>query len=213
MKLLVAISALLGIMTITFYNIKKADLNARSIVLVGLFAALTAIGAYIKIPLPYVPFTMQLFFAIMAGILLGSRLGLISQLVYVLIGLIGIPVFTLGGGINYIYQPTFGYLIGFILGAYVAGKIIEIKKTEKVSWYLVASLISMMVIYIAGVPYYYVAKQFYLTADSTFSIWNAIYYGFIISVGGDTVSCILIAMSVGRIKNAVPQLRYVYKNS
>ena len=100
-------------------------LATKEIILVALFAALTAAGAFIKIPIPYVPFTLQFLFCALAGILLGAKLGGLSQISYVAMGLIGIPVFTEGGGPAYIFQPTFGYLIGFIMGSYVIGKITE----------------------------------------------------------------------------------------
>lgn len=88
----------------------------KDLTLMALFAALTAVGAFITIPVPPVPFSLQIFFAILAGALLGSRRGAISVAVYVLLGLCGLPVFTKGAGLSYIFQPTFGYLAGFILG-------------------------------------------------------------------------------------------------
>lgn len=93
--------------------------------MIAMFAALTAIGAFIKIPLPVVPFTLQIIFVFLAGSLLGSRNGFQSQLVYIGVGLVGLPVFTQGGGITYVLQPTFGYLIGFALAAFIIGFIIE----------------------------------------------------------------------------------------
>ena len=75
-------------------------------ILVSIFAALTAVGAFIKIPLPPVPFTLQVFFVILSGLLLGSRMGLASQIVYIALGLVGVPVFTEGGGLQYIFHPT-----------------------------------------------------------------------------------------------------------
>ena len=103
-------------------------LKVRDMILVALFTALTAIGAFIKIPIGVVPINLQFLFTALAGIMLGSRLGCISQLVYVVLGLIGIPVFTAGGGIGYVFKPTFGYLLGYIIGAYVIGKIAEESK-------------------------------------------------------------------------------------
>ena len=70
------------------------------IALVAMFAALSAIGAFIRVPMPMVPFTLQLFFTTMAGLLLGGELGALSVGVYVLIGLLGLPVFTGGGGFS-----------------------------------------------------------------------------------------------------------------
>ncbi|NMA95849.1 MAG: biotin transporter BioY [Clostridiales bacterium] len=94
-------------------------------ILVSIFAALTAVGAFIRIPLPPVPFTLQIFFVILSGILLGARGGLFSQLVYIALGLIGIPIFTEGGGPQYIFHPTFGYLLGFAATAFIVGKVTE----------------------------------------------------------------------------------------
>lgn len=93
----------------------RQNSKVRDISLMALFSALTAIGAFITIPIPPVPFTLQIFFAILAGALLGSKRGFISVGVYVLLGLCGLPVFTKGAGLSYIFQPTFGYLAGFIL--------------------------------------------------------------------------------------------------
>ena len=100
-------------------------MKTKNLILVSLFAALTAVGAFIRIPIPFVPFTLQYLFCAFAGILLGPKLGALSQIIYVGMGLIGIPVFTEGGGIAYVFKPTFGYLIGFIVAAYVIGKIAE----------------------------------------------------------------------------------------
>lgn len=78
--------------------------RSREIVLFGLFTALIAIGAFIRIPVPVCPFTLQLLFTTLAGLLLGSRKGALSVALYVLLGLVGVPVFTEGGGPSYIFQ-------------------------------------------------------------------------------------------------------------
>ncbi len=89
----------------------------RKTVLCSLFAALIAVGAFIKIPVPLVPFTLQFLFTTLAGLLLGSKLGFTAVMSYIAVGLAGIPVFASGGGISYVFQPSFGYLIGFAIGA------------------------------------------------------------------------------------------------
>ena len=66
-------------------------------------------------------FTLQFFFVLMAAILLGGKLGAISVGCYVLLGLVGLPIFAAGGGIGYVFRPSFGYLIGFIVAAFVTG--------------------------------------------------------------------------------------------
>ena len=96
-----------------------AKSRTYKMILVALFAALIAVGAFIRVPVPLVPFTMQTFFVVLAGMLLGKKLGAASALVYLAIGLIGIPVFTQGGGIGYVLKPSFGDMIGFIVAGYI----------------------------------------------------------------------------------------------
>ena len=90
------------------------NIKTRDLIYCALFAALTAIGAFIHFQLFQATITLQFFFTAMAGLLLGARLGALSQLVYVALGLIGIPIFAAGGGFNYIFNPTFGFLLGLI---------------------------------------------------------------------------------------------------
>ena len=73
-------------------------MKARNLILTALFAALTAIGAFIRIPFAFSSITLQFFFTAMAGLLLGAKLGALSQLLYVVLGLVGVPIFAAGGG-------------------------------------------------------------------------------------------------------------------
>lgn len=100
-------------------------ITPRSMAYCALFTALIAIGTFIKIPIPYIPITFQVMFVLLAGMLLGPRLGALSVALYVTIGLVGLPVFTQGGGFGYVLQPTFGYLIAFIFAAYLTGWIVR----------------------------------------------------------------------------------------
>ena len=93
------------------------------LVLTALFAALTAVGAFFKIPFALAAISLQFLFTAMAGILLGAGYGALSQLVYVLIGLVGVPIFALGGGFSYVLHPTFGFLLGLIPAAWVIGRL------------------------------------------------------------------------------------------
>ena len=78
--------------------------KTKSMIYCGLFTALIAAGAFIKIPVPVVPFTLQYLFTMLAGLFLGSRRGMISVVAYMLLGLAGLPIFSEGGGIWYIFQ-------------------------------------------------------------------------------------------------------------
>lgn len=173
-----------------FIGNKKTNIfTTKSLILCALFSALIAIGAFIKIPMPLVPFTLQTLFVIMAGLLLGSKLGSVSVLIYIIIGLVGIPVFTKGGGIGYIFQPTFGYLIGFSIGTYVTGLIVEKKKSLSIKWLLIASFTGLMIIYLIGMTYYYFISNYYI--KSPIGIKSLILYCFLLTIPGDIISCFI----------------------
>lgn len=107
-------------------TVARAVLTPREIALVAMFAAVTSVLAYVRIPLPFgpVPITGQTFGLMLAGLLLGPRLAAISQAVYLLMGLAGLPVFAGGmAGIGVLVGPTGGYLWAHIPGAYIVGLI------------------------------------------------------------------------------------------
>ncbi len=152
-----------------------------------MFAALTAVGAFIRIPMPFVPVTMQTMFVSFAGIFLGPVYGALSQLVYVTVGLSGIPVFAQGGGPSYVFQPSFGFLIGFVFAAYAMGKIIEVLKEATFKNIFIASAAGQVVIYAFGLPYLYFINNLYL--NKPMPLDKLLYFGsslFIVS-GGLTV--------------------------
>ena len=86
-------------------------MSARKLVYTALLAALTAAGAFIRIPIGISVITLQFLFTAMAGVLLGPGGGALSQGVYVALGLVGLPIFTAGGGFGYVLQPSFGFLL------------------------------------------------------------------------------------------------------
>lgn len=131
---------------------QKKDSPLRRMVYASMFGALTAIGAYLVIPLQPVPVTLQTLFTYLSGILLGGYTGALSQVVYVLLGMIGLPVFAGGkAGLGTLLGPTGGFLIGFIIGAFVIGKMIEVKREPGILWISLALLIGTACIYIPGV--------------------------------------------------------------
>ncbi len=165
--------------------------NTKDLILVAIFAALTAIGAFIKIPIPYVPFTLQYLFCALAGVILGPRLGALSQIVYVSIGLLGVPVFTEGGGFNYIFKPTFGYLIGFIIAAFVIGKLRDNIKELTFTKAIFMMLSGLLFIYLFGIAYLYIILNLYLGKNVSF--YFVFFYGFVVCIAGDLVLTLLAA--------------------
>ena len=175
--------------------------KTKSIVYCGLFTALIAIGAFIKIPIPVVPFTLQYLFTMMAGLLLGSKLGALSVALYMLLGLMGLPIFAEGGGIWYVFKPSFGYIIGFIVGAYVTGYIAEKMKKKGIINYLGANLAGLFFVYAIGMIYYYIIGNY--VVDSPIGIWSLFLYCFILAVPGDIALSILGAVLAKRIRPVI----------
>ena len=125
----------------------------RELAFITLFAALTALGALVTIPLPFtpVPLTLQVLFPLLAGLLLGSKRGALSQAEYVAAGLAGLPVFAKGGsGLAYLFGPTGGYLLGFIAAAFVVGELAaKMRASTRIATFL-ASLGGVAAIYLCG---------------------------------------------------------------
>lgn len=131
-------------------------ISTKEITLVSLFTALTAIGAGISIPIGEVPITMQTLFVLLSGIILGPKLGALSQIIYIMLGLVGIPIFAgFTGGAQSVMKPSFGFIIGFVFAAYIVGKITHTSEglSSKKIW--IGSLMGTIVIYLFGLPYMY----------------------------------------------------------
>ncbi|MEC5424818.1 biotin transporter BioY [Virgibacillus sp. C22-A2] len=134
----------------------------------SMFVALMAVGANITSIAPFmviggVPITLQTFFAILSGLILGSRLGALSMFTYMVLGLTGVPVFAqFKGGAAILLSPTFGFIVSFILIAYVAGKMVE--KKRSFPRYISAALVAMVINYIFGTNWMYAAYIFWFDA-------------------------------------------------
>ena len=129
--------------------------KTKNLVMCSLFVALMVVGAFIKIPVPVVPFTLQLLFTMMAGLLLGGKLGAVSVGVYILMGLLGLPIFAEGGGFAYVLKPSFGYIIGFAVASYVTGMIANRVPDPSYKRLLAANFIGLGIVYLFGMVYYY----------------------------------------------------------
>lgn len=130
--------------------------NLKKMLLTAVFAALTAIGAFLRIPVGFSSFTLQVFFTCMAGVLLGPYWAAASQLLYVLLGLIGIPIFTEGGGMMYLFKPTFGFLLGLIPMAFLTGLLSHrLKKLPLPGRIALSCFTGLIALYAVGLPYMY----------------------------------------------------------
>ncbi|MGL4372675.1 MAG: biotin transporter BioY, partial [Turicibacter sp.] len=154
-----------------------------------LFSALIAVGAFIQIPIPILPFTLQVLFTTLAGLLLGPRLGAMAVATYIIIGLIGIPVFTKGGGLSYIFQPTFGYIIGFFFGSMLTGYLAHKKQNPSFKSLLTACFAGLCVVYACGTVYYYFMANYYI--NEPIGVWGVFIYCFVLCVPGDILLCFI----------------------
>ena len=153
----------------------------RELLLCAMFAALTAAGAFLRIPLPLAPITLQFFFCAMAGLMLGAKWGAVSQALYVLIGLCGVPVFTFG----------FGFLIGLGPAAFFIGLL---SRGGTVSfWRVIAACTAgLAVLYLVGVPYLALIQNAYLGKGLSF--WSLLRGGMLIFLPGDALKILLCAV-------------------
>jgi biotin transport system substrate-specific component len=166
--------------------------SRRLFILAGLFAALTVFGAHLKIPLPYVPLTLQTFFVLLSGHLLGPLYGAASQAAYLLLGLIGLPVFAEGGGPAYVLKPTFGYLLGYPFASFMAGMIVHRGKLRppvlpaaSFTRLLLANLSALFAIFVPGVVYLWWNLNFVL--GQALSFGRAFKVGFFVFLPGDVI--------------------------
>lgn len=173
-------------------------IGTREMVLCGVFTTLIAVGAFIKVPVPVVPFTLQFLFTMLAGLLLGARLGAMSVGVYILLGLCGIPIFAEGGGFWYILKPSFGYLLGFMLAAYVTGRLVERRGRLTTGWVMAVNFLGLFIVYAAGMIYYYIVCNYVI--DTPIALGPLFLYCFVLAVPGDICLCILAAILTIRVR-------------
>ena len=171
-------------------------MNVKKMVLAALFAALTAVGAFLKFPLGLTSVTLQFFFTAMAGVLLGSKWGALSQVVYVALGLVGIPIFTLGGGPGYLLQPSMGFLFGLIPAAWLIGRLTE--RGQPPLRICLSCVAGLAVLYLVGIPYMYLILNVYL--GKGLSLWAVLKMGMLIYLPGDALKILLAAFLSRRLR-------------
>lgn len=143
--------------------------SVRSICICAMFTALIIVGAFIKIPLYLVSITLQTTVIMLAALLLGPKRAAVCCTIYMLLGLVGFPIFSQGGGIGYILKPSFGYIIGFIPGAYITGRLAK-KQGGCIQAYL-SCLVGLCVIYLCGGAYCYFLMTIYFKSTLDFHTW------------------------------------------
>lgn len=187
------------------------NIKAKDLAVCGMFAALIVVGAFLKIDIPLplytMHFTLQWFFVLMAGFLLGAKRGALSVAVYICIGLVGVPVFAAGGGPAYVLRPGFGFLLGFIPAAFLIGLLSNGVKSAKLIWYLVPAVVGEVVYYAVGAIYFYMIKNFYVGTPVTLMVVIIQYC--LITVIPDFILCLVAAVLSAKLR---PEFRKLLKD-
>ena len=181
---------------------KEKTLSTKGMVLCAMFTALIAIGAFLRIQLPIspVPYTLQFLFVNLAGILLGSRRGLTAVGLYIMLGLAGVPIFSTGGGFEYLFRPTFGYILGFALGAWLAGLISE-HGTNSIKTYLIAGFANFIVVFALGLVYCYFISNYYLVTP--IGVTKLLVTGFVYFIPVDVFFVIVSSFLAKRVQPVI----------
>ena len=183
-----------------FKEVFPLRLSLREMILCAMFVVLVAAGAFIRIPVGTDVYTLQFLFTLLAGLLLGARLGATAVATYVLLGLVGVPVFASGGGPGYVLQPTFGYLIGFILQAWYCGAAARRLSARNFKRLLAINGVGIAIVYVIGISYFYFVSNYVI--DAPIAVWPVIFYCGILQVVPDFLLCVAAAGLAVRLEHA-----------
>ena len=121
----------------------------------ALFCTLICVGSFIRIPMPnMMPMTLQTFFVLLTAFILPTRASILANITYIALGLIGLPIFSGGGGLGYVLMPNFGFIIGFVIATVIMSLITEKFNKRRLLQYIVISIFGIAVIYIIGILYF-----------------------------------------------------------
>jgi biotin transport system substrate-specific component len=182
----------------TTFEHRDDSIRMKKMVLAALFAALIAVGAYIKIPIGPIPITLQTFFVLLAAVTLGRNWGTISVIVYTLVGFIGLPVFAGGAaGIGVLFGPTAGYLYSFTIVAFVVGWLSDIWKNTPKKYSVKNVMMSHVVMFglaVLGSVIILGVGTLHLAFASNLPLQSAFVAGFVPFFAGDMIKSVAIGI-------------------
>lgn len=173
--------------------------KSYKLILTAMFAALTAVGAFIRVPVGVSSFTMQFFFTALAGLILPPGYAALSQAVYIVLGIAGLPVFTSGGGIGSVLSPTFGFILALPLTAFVISMAVRKKITFLRA--AVACLIGLAVLYAVGLPYMGAILNLYM--NKGYTVGNILAAGMLPFLPFDALKIVVAALIAPRLRKLI----------
>ena len=192
----------------------KRGMRAIDLAYCGMFVALMVVGAKINIVLPIgtgVTVSLQILFAVMAGLLLGARDGFISVFIYLLIGLLGLPVYAHGGGLWYVLKPTYGFIIGFVSAAFLSGLLKQVLKKRTLVRYLIAGELGMLTYYVWGLFYFFLMSNLLLKDAQPIGFKELMTVWFLSTVWIDAIIAGLASVIAYRLAPIVDRFRENYR--
>ena len=142
-----------------------------TLTLSALFCTLICVGSFIRIPMPnMMPMTLQTFFVLLTALILPTKASILTNITYIALGLIGLPIFSGGGGLGYVLMPNFGFIIGFLISTVIISVITESLKKRNLWQYIAISLFGIIIIYIIGILYFAFITNVYNNNDYS-AIW------------------------------------------
>lgn len=170
----------------------------KSLTLCALFAALTAVCSQIQIPLPMIPINLALFSVHLAGALLGPIYGAVSMLVYMLLGAVGVPVFAgFMGGVATLMGKTGGYVLGYVLCAFVVGFL-----SRRFGF----SFIKLCLYMVAGLAACYLFGTIWFMVVTSLGLWTSLTYCVFPFLIGDAVKIALAALLAMRLEKPLARI-------
>ena len=147
------------------------NIDIRKLTISSLICALLVISAFISIPVPFlaIKITLQTLVIFIACSILPPAYAFFSIVLYVFLGLFGLPVFSSVSGFMYIFTPSFGFLVGFIIAAPIMSKINNLTFSKQIIRYIISCVVGTIIIYTIGIPYLYLILKFYLNQNINFS--------------------------------------------
>lgn len=182
-------------------------MKTKQLTLCALFTVLYVITSKIVIPIGIIPITLQTLTVILAGVLLQPKLIFISYGLFLIMGLIGLPVFASGGGISYVLQPSFGFLLSFPVAASVISICKRVFHLQHVYSLFPFAMIALCIIYLIGCTYMYGILNFYMGTQKDFS--TILSMGAIPFLLSDTISIALGCLCGLRLQH-IPLLQYTH---
>lgn len=178
----------------------KSHFSIQDLTIMALFLALLILGAYMRIPLGFMTVTLQLVFANMAGLILGAKRSFLVCMTYLMMGLIGLPVFSGGAGPFYVLHPTFGYIVGFTIAVFISGLLFKDRQCISLKNALLFTLLTSLICYAIGAVHYHIILNIYLSGES--SLRETLIWAVLATLPKDLILGGLGSVAAVRIKRA-----------